>query len=125
MVVTLVVTVVVVLAAAAAISYGVRPSEVESSWRLVRSNPGSNVILIEAVIGNSCNEFKRIDVDEEPDRVTISVRSHGPRRWLPEGCNDLAQIECHTVELARPLGRRTIRGGAPGLAESRESCGGK
>lgn len=113
--------VLVALGVVAVAYYGVVPRKVESPWHLVRSDPASNEILIAVLIGNTCMTFKRVDVDEASDRVTISVRSRGSARFVPKGCDDLAQIKCLTIELARPLGSRTIRGGLPSVG-SKSGC---
>jgi hypothetical protein len=69
-----------------------------------------------------CGEsFDSVGVDEQPDRVVITVRERFGPSWTEDGIPIEGGLERFgvgraTVELARPLGKRPVVDGATGRA---------
>lgn len=76
-----------------------------TNW-VLREEPAGNSLHIEVAIGNSCNFFDRIDVDETQELVTIEAYSKGSG----DDCDALLKTEQHEIQLDKVLGDRNLEG---------------
>ena len=79
-------------------------------------------IVTTTYVGSECQSYDRVDVDEDSERVVITVRE----TVLARGCSDVGVSYDVRVELDEPLGDRELLDGAcldPDL-RNRPSCGG-
>jgi hypothetical protein len=81
-----------------------------SYWQLLETPNGTTLKLYVAV-GNSCDSFERVDVEETGNAVTI--RSYSRQTLDGDGCTDQLFHEQISVELEQPLGDRALLGCAP------------
>jgi hypothetical protein len=81
-----------------------------TQWDL-RSAPQDETLQLRVWVGSStCHSYQRVDVEETDERVVVEaiVRSK-PARF----CTDDLGLKNVDVELARPLGGRTLSGCRP------------
>jgi hypothetical protein len=81
-----------------------------SYWQLLEA-PTNKTLKLDVAVGNSCDSFERVDVEETEDVVTI--RSYSRQTLDGGGCDDLLIHEQVSVELEEPLGNRDLLGCAP------------
>lgn len=81
-----------------------------SYWQLLEA-PMGTTLKLDIAVGNSCDAFERVDVEETEDAVTI--RSYSRQTLGGGGCEDLLIHEQVSVELEEPLGDRDLLGCAP------------
>ena len=81
-----------------------------SYWQLLEA-PTGTTLQLDVAVGNSCDSFERVDVEETEDAVTI--RSYSRQTLDGGGCDDLMLHEQLSVELEEPLGDRDLLGCAP------------
>ena len=95
----------------AALVAGCGSSSTQTDW-VLREEPAGTTLQIDVAIGNSCNFFDRIEIDETQERVNVasfSTFSQGGG----DGCDDLLKIEQHEIQLDQPLGERRLDGCHP------------
>ena len=81
-----------------------------AAWRLA-TEPADGTLEIIAPIGNSCDYFDRIEVQESPADVTITV--HTAADGEASACEDYLWWARATITLVEPLGERTLSGCSP------------
>ena len=77
---------------------------VEAGWRLVSSDPASEVLEIVVVVGSGCRQLHDVRVAERPERVEIAALVVEQQGSCTADCNQ----ERATVTLRSPLGSRRV-----------------
>ena len=97
------------------------PDDLESSlvvrpWH--RSEPSEDGRLVKIVQVTGLSPLERVDVDEDPDRVTITLYERHPpafdRDGTPTGTAAVSVTRCVAVPLAAALANRPVYDGATG-----------
>jgi hypothetical protein len=114
----------VLAAIASALLAGCGSDSTQTDW-VLREEPDGDTLLVDVAVGNSCNYFDRIDVDENDDQVIIKSYSSFSLS-VGDGCDDLLKVERHTVQLDQPLADRKLDGchtsGSNVLSRDVEDC---
>lgn len=77
-------------------------------WLLVdEPDTTATELTVRVFVGDGCNEFKRLSVDESDEQVQVTAVAHESGA---ADCNALMQTREETVRLAAPLGDREIVG---------------
>ena len=82
--------------------------ERSASW-LLREEPSStrSELQVLVLVGDSCNEYRRIEVDESDTEVRLDAIVHNSGA---ADCASVLRTREVTVELAEPLGERNLTG---------------
>jgi hypothetical protein len=76
-----------------------------ASWRLISTSPDGTELTLGVALGGTCERLDTVHVQESTSSVTITPIV---RTGLADACTDSLSLVQSTVDLANPLGARTL-----------------